>query len=66
MPICRTPRTISTMAGISLSLGLRHAAPMQKRCDPLSFACAAICNTARESISLVAFTPESADFDCEQ
>ena len=35
MPIARTPSTISTIAGMSRSLGLRHAAPMQKRCDPV-------------------------------
>ena len=66
IPICRTPFTISTMAGMSRSFGLRQAAPMQKRCEPLSFACAAIWSTARGSISLVAFTPLSADLDCEQ
>ena len=66
MPIWRTPSTISTIAGMSRSLGLRQAAPMQKRFDPESFACAAACSTARTSISLVAFNPLSALLDCEQ
>lgn len=66
MPMPRTPSTIATIAPMSRSLGLRHAAPMQKRVEPLSFACAAACNTARTSISLVALTPLSALTDCEQ
>ena len=33
--------TISTIAGMSRSLGLRHAAPMQNRCDPAARASAA-------------------------
>jgi len=65
-PMARTPFTISTIAGMSRSLGLRHAAPMQKRWLPASFACAAVCSTARTSISLVASTPLSAFTDCEQ
>jgi hypothetical protein len=66
MPIWRTPLIISMIAGMSRSLGLRQAAPMQKRCDPASLACAADCSTACTSISLVAFTPLSAEADCEQ
>ena len=65
-PIARTPHTISTIAGISRSLGLRHAAPMQNRWLPWSLACAADCSTAWTSISLVASTPLSACTDCEQ
>jgi hypothetical protein len=63
MPIWRTPFTISMMAGMSRSLGLRHAAPMQKRPEPLSLACAAAWSTARTSISLVAFSPVSCAAD---
>ena len=66
MPIARTPFTISTIAGMSRSLGLRQAAPMQNRLEPASRAWAADCSTARTSISLVALTPESAFTDCEQ
>ena len=66
LPIARTPFTISTIAGMSRSLGLRQAAPMQNRVLPLSLACAADCNTCCTSISLVATTPESALTDCEQ
>ena len=66
IPISRTPFTISMIAGMSRSLGLRHAAPMQKRCEPESLACAADWSTARTSISLVALTPLSALDDCEQ
>src|SRR5678815_2161764 len=65
-PIARTPCTISTIAGMSRSLGLRHAAPMQNRWLPASLACAAACSTACTSISLVASTPLSAETDCEQ
>ena len=60
MPIWRTPFTISTMAGMSRSLGLRQAAPMQKRELPASFACAAACITACTLISFCAFSPLSA------
>jgi hypothetical protein len=65
-PMARTPFTISTIAGMSRSLGLRQAAPMQNRCEPASLACAARCSTACTSISLVASTPLSAFTDCEQ
>jgi hypothetical protein len=57
MPMPRTDFTISTIAGMSRSLGLRQAAPMQKRFDPASAACAAFCSTCCTSISLVASTP---------
>ncbi|VWX54133.1 exported hypothetical protein [Novosphingobium sp. 9U] len=66
MPIERTPFTISMMAGMSRSLGLRQAAPMQKRVEPWSRACAARCSTCCTSSSLVALTPEFAETDCEQ
>jgi hypothetical protein len=65
-PIARTPFTISTIAGMSRSLGLRHAAPMQNRWLPASFACAARWSTSCTSISLVASTPLSATTDCAQ
>ena len=38
MPIALTSFTISITGPRSLSLGLRHAAPMQKRLEPFSFA----------------------------
>ena len=65
-PSARTPFTISTIAGMSRSFGLRQAAPMQKRWLPLSLARAAFCSTSRTSISLVALTPASALEDCAQ
>ena len=65
-PIARTPFTISTIAGMSRSLGLRQAAPMQNRWLPWSFACAARWRTDCTSISLVASTPLSAFTLCEQ
>ena len=47
MPSARTPRTISsTWSNWRLSfLGLRHAAPMQKRDAPSSLACRAFSST---------------------
>ena len=64
--MARTPSTIATTASMSRSLGLRHAAPMQKRWLPASLAWRAACNTWATSISLVAATPLSALADCEQ
>ena len=37
-PIAFTPATISQTAAMSRSLGSRHAAPMQKRCEPCALA----------------------------
>jgi hypothetical protein len=65
MPIARTPFTISTIAGMSRSLGLRQAAPMQKRFDPAS-RLRGLLQHRCTSISLVASTPLSAFTDCEQ
>ena len=44
---------------MSLSLGLRQAAPMQKRLAPAALALAASASTASTAISLVAFRPVS-------
>ena len=60
MPIARTPATMAAMAGMSRSLGLRQAAPMQKRCDPAALASRAEASTASTSISFSAFTSVSA------
>jgi hypothetical protein len=65
-PIARTPSTIATTFGMSRGFGLRHAAPMQKRCDPAALACAAPARTASTSISFSALRPESDEADCEQ
>ena len=65
-PIAFTPSTMATTLSMSRSLGLRHAAPMQKRCEPAALASAAAARTAFTSISFSAFTSLSADADCEQ
>ena len=66
IPISRTPAIIWTSAGMSRSLGLRHAAPMQNRCEPAARASAALASTASTSISFSALTLLCALADCEQ
>ena len=65
-PSARTPSIIATTRGMSRSFGERHAAPMQNRCEPAAFASAAAARTASTSISFSAFSPVSANADCEQ
>ena len=62
-PIAFTPATIAHTAAMSRSLGERHAAPMQKRCDPAALASAAAPSTASTSINFSAFRPDFADAD---
>ena len=70
MQVCRpsafTSRTISVTRSMSLGFGLRHAAPMQKRVAPCSFAACAAAITSASGISLSAATPVSKCADCGQ
>jgi hypothetical protein len=56
-PSALTSRTISVTRSMSLGLGLRHAAPMQKRVAPCFFAACAASTTSASGISLPAATP---------
>ena len=59
MPSALTPSTMVQTASRSLSLGLRQAAPMQKRDAPAALAARASASTASISISLEALMPVS-------
>jgi hypothetical protein len=61
-----TASTSTATFSTSRSLGARHAAPMQKRVAPASFAACAARTTSSTSMSFCAFTPVSNSADCGQ